>query len=1491
MLPFATPFLASRWPRTTLTGAAGAVAILALLGTLTGSTGLATFGSGLVPMSPIIVGLLLLLVGALLLREVRPESRQLRRLAILLAMTVAWLCLGLLAGHATGDPWLERVLVLGRPQVQYTSVLTVIALLGAALSALVRWWPLAPTWRDRQGAALLALATLVISSAVLISYLAGAPLLYGSDRIPMALPSALCSWLLGCSLWLAAGSDTWPLAALARTIEKRRGLAAGFSLQVTSIFLVAVVLVIAGGSLFLRVQIQRTQTSVQRDLLTVADFKAHQIATWWGERQGDAAGVLHARLIQNQLRMYLKGPESPTSAADVRAWMEELQKDQYHRVVLFDGQGRLRLSAQSAGTAPEEPMDPAEIQAALRSREVVVRDLHQNPERDDIYLSLWVPIGARAGGRAEGVLLLMLDPRAFLFPLLQNWPTASPSAETLLVRREGSDILYLNELRHRSGTAMRLRLPMASDPKTPSIRSTVGRGGLVEGLDYRGVRVLAVLRRIPDTNWSVVAKVDSAEVYGPLRRMVWTTGLALLGLLGLFGAGLMLFLWHHDKDMLRRQLHLSERFETLMNEANDIILVLDGEGHVREANARAVEQYGYALEELHGMGIAELRAPGCRGEAKGVFEQVKVAGSGRFETIHCRKDGGTFPVEVSTRALTLAGEQRVISFVHDITERRAQEHELQRMTRLYAALSQVNQAIVKSTTRQELFDKVCEVLVEFGSFSVAWIGWNDSQSHLVTAIARYGDTTDYLDRIRVESGDSTLAQGPTGTAIREGCPCVVNAFHTTPGTEAWRDAAAASGFQASAAFPIRLGGEVVGALTVHAKERDFFGAHEVELLVEAAGDLSFGLDHLAGEARRSEAEAALIETERFLMEAQSAGEIGTFTWLIPEDRWQGSPYLDQIFGVGPEQPRNLSGWLAIVAPDFRAKLESYVAGIIEAHEPFDLDYPIVRVADGAFRWVHGRGDIRRDADDQPTAMVGTIQDITERKQTERTLTTIRMAVEQSPVSILITDAQGNIEYVNPAFTEVTGYTAAEALGQNPRILKSPNTAAEQYQDMWETLVRGDVWKGQLENRKKDGSLFYERATMAPVWDEDGVVTHYVALKEDITQARQEKAERRALEAQLHQSQKLESLGSLAGGVAHDMNNVLGAILVLASTLREAEDPAAPAVKKLDTIVNACLRGRGVVKGLLYFARKDLEEEGPIDLNALVQEMSQLLSYTTLKRVELRMELAPGLSLVRGDAGALSHALMNLCVNAMDAMPKGGILHIQTAATTEGGVELRVKDTGEGMAPDVLAKAMEPFFTTKPVGKGTGLGLAMVYGTMVAHNGTFGLRSQLGVGTEAILGFPASRAEAAVAVAALIPSVAKAPQPSLGILLVDDDELIRESVGPMLEMLGHKVTTAAGGAEALRLLEGGLPLDLVILDMNMPGMNGAEALPLVLQLRPALHVLMASGYSDHDIAPLLEGRPRVASIRKPFSLKEVQAKLAELGIPMGSSDPSWNPGDS
>ena len=385
------------------------------------------------------------------------------------------------------------------------------------------------------------------------------------------------------------------------------------------------------------------------------------------------------------------------------------------------------------------------------------------------------------------------------------------------------------------------------------------------------------------------------------------------------------------------------------------------------------------------MNVRNLRMPDVQAEAQVMINQVKASGSGRFETIHRRKDGSTFPVEVSSRALSLEGVVRLISFTRDITERRAQEREILRMTQLYAALSQVNQAIVWSPTREALFDKICEALVEFGQCRMAWIGLNDPASHRVAVAARYGDAHGMLDRNSVRTDDSEEGRGAVGTAIRQGRPCLVKDYLGAPESAPWRDELAAAGLVSIAVFPIREAGEVCGALVVYAAEKDFFGQQEAALLEEAALDISFALDHLAGEERRLQAEAALRESERFLRDAEEAGGIGTYVWDISRDVWKSSAYLDQILGIDETHPHDLQGWLDLVAPAFRKQFQAYVAGIIERRERFDLRYPIVRKADGATRWVRGAGELQWDEGGRPLALMGVIRDITEQRQAEAAL--------------------------------------------------------------------------------------------------------------------------------------------------------------------------------------------------------------------------------------------------------------------------------------------------------------------------------------------------------------------------------------------------------------------------------------------------------------------------------------------------------------------------
>ena len=1462
---------------------AGAVALLALAGHGLGHTGLAALGQGLWPLPPLGALLWLLLSGAVMLSTYMSARPGACRLALLLALGAALVLILAWVGASVGSVWHA----LRLPPTQRLSPATTLAGLGSLLAILLRWGRPDAAWRNRQAGALFALVPLVLGMVVLIGYAAGVPLLYVAQRIPMSLPSGLAATCVGAALSLAMGKEVWPLALFAGSPEPGTGADLLPSVRrPMAVLLVSTALLLVGVNLVLKRQFLEAREQAQTQLRVIADLKAAQISRWYGERLGNAERLAHGELVANQLRRYLARPDEALREGEVRTWMEQLQRGTYAAVVLFDAQGRIRLTAPADGRFTPGSYDQTELQQALHAKDERVSDLHRDAGQRDSHLCLWIPLGAGrlADGCAEGVLLLVLDPHQFLYPLLQSWPTPSASAETTLVRRDGDAVLFLSELRHRAGAALDLRIPLGQDPNLPAAQAVLGQAGVVASRDYRQVPVLAAFGPVPGTPWSMVAKVDEAEIYGPIRQRVWALGIGLFVLLSLAALGIGLVVRQRELASTRAQLVLSRRYEWMLREANDIILLLDAEGRILEANAQAAAHYGYTEAELRGMRVVDLRAPGTQGEWEELFDKVLRLGSLRFESLHVRRDGSTFPVEVSAGTLQIGDRLYVNSFVRDITERRTHERDLQRMTQLYSALSQVNQAIVWSPTQPALLAKICEVLVEFGRFDMAWIGWNDPLTHQVSVAASHGDCHGYLDRIRVESGDSILAQGPVGTAIREACPCVINDFLTAAGTKPWREAAAAAGFGSTAAFPIRRGGEVVGALAVYAGEADFFGTHEAALLIEAAMDISFAMDHLAGETRRQEAEAALIESEQQLREAQEAGGIGTYTWNIAEDRWKSSAQLDRIFGIDATHPRNLAGWIAVVAPHFREQLQAYVAGIMSRHEPFDLDYPIVRLADQAPRWVHGQGTLSWDAEGNPLALKGVIQDITDRKRAEAQYQKASVVLEQSPLAVLITDLRGTIEYVNPAFTAITGYSAEEAIGQNPRLLKSPSALPEQYRQLWETLTRGEVWVGIFENRRKDGVLFQERATIAPIRDRAGAITGYVGMKEDTTRLKKDREERRSLEAQLQQSQKLESLGSLAGGVAHDMNNVLGAILGLASTLREQADPATASARNLDTIVSACMRGRGVVKGLLYFAQKDLQEEQLIDLNGLIEELKQLLGHSMRQRIQLGLDLQKGLGLVRADGGALSHAIMNLCVNAMDAMPAGGVMHLQTSTSAEGGLELRVRDTGEGMAPEVLAKAMEPFFTTKPQGKGTGLGLAMVYGTMKAHDGRFELLSQPGHGTEAILHFPASRVVPRASTPGEVTAATPVPTSALRILMVDDDELIRESVAPMLEMLGHTVATAASGLHALRLLESPLPVDLVILDMNMPGMGGAEVLPRILELRPGMPVILSTGYSDHEIAPLLAEYPGVSGLRKPFSMKEIKERIAAQGLrPMAGQD--------
>ncbi len=517
-------------------------------------------------------------------------------------------------------------------------------------------------------------------------------------------------------------------------------------------------------------------------------------------------------------------------------------------------------------------------------------------------------------------------------------------------------------------------------------------------------------------------------------------------------------------------------------------------------------------------------------------------------------------------------------------------------------------------------------------------------------------------------------------------------------------------------------------------------------------------------------------------------------------------------------------------------------------------------------------------------MIGINTDITERKQAEETQKESNarfIAWFNLPIiGICITSLTKGWLEVNDHLCFMLGYGRAELLNLTWADLTHPEDLIADLAQF--ESVRSDESEGySLEKRflRKDGGVLHSHLSVRCVRRADRSIDYFVALIQDMTDRKQAEEERAKLHVQLQQSQKMESLGTLAGGVAHDMNNVLGAILGLASAHIGTQPYGSPLHKALDTICKATERGGKMVKSLLGFARQSLAENNKLDMNAILREQVALLERTTLAKVRLFVDLEADLRPILGDASALTHAFMNLCVNAVDAMQENGTLTLQTRNVDNDWIEVVVEDNGMGMPKEVLEKALDPFFTTKGIGKGTGLGLSMVFSTVKAHMGQMSIESEQGKGTRVMLRFPACEQETPVQAAApVVVEATQAPQKTMKVLLVDDDDLIQSSIQAILEVLGHTaVTTAQSGEEALAMLEAALEVDLVILDMNMPGLGGIGTLPRLRALRPEVPVLLATGRVDQTALTLASAHPGVTLLSKPFGLRELQKQIESLGL--------------
>jgi PAS domain S-box-containing protein len=648
--------------------------------------------------------------------------------------------------------------------------------------------------------------------------------------------------------------------------------------------------------------------------------------------------------------------------------------------------------------------------------------------------------------------------------------------------------------------------------------------------------------------------------------------------------------------------------------------------------------------------------------------------------------------------------------------------------------------------------------------------------------------------------------------------------------------------------------------------------------------------------------------ERFRI-AQVAGGIGWFEWDLVTDAWEWTRHVAVLFGFDPETPRSLfADWQPAIFIDDVPKLRSALE-IASERGPYYVEFRVTH-PDGSVHWIAGRGEITKNATGQARRVAGVYYEISERKALEAQFLALNESLEArvadrarqlaataaqlaeterrfhllidgvTDYAIFMLDTAGNVISWNPGAERIKGYSSAEILGhhfsrfytEDDRQKGLPRTALA-------TAERTGKYEAEGWRCRKDGTTFMANVVINAIRDASGRLLGFAKVTRDIT-------EKKAAEEQLRQAQKMEAVGQLTGGVAHDFNNLLTVIMGSLENLDRILPPAPSTQRIITAALRAASRAAMLTHRLLAFSRRQPLTPEVLSANKLVAGISELLRRTLGESILIETVLAGGLWPTLADGNQLENALINLAINARDAMPEGGKLTIETANThldeayariheeVEPGqyVGIFVTDTGVGMARETVAHAFEPFFTTKEIGQGTGLGLSQVYGFIKQSGGHVKIYSEVGEGTTVKLYLPRHRGAENV-----IDERPEAYQLPRGrselVLVVEDDPDVRDYTAEMVGDLGYSVLSAPDGASALRLLDSHRQVSLLFTDVGLPGgMNGRELAEQALRRQPRLKVLYTTGYARNAIVNQGRLDPAVEVVFKPFTYSDLATKI-------------------
>lgn len=913
------------------------------------------------------------------------------------------------------------------------------------------------------------------------------------------------------------------------------------------------------GVMVVRTETPRIEQAAFANLEAIADLKAAQVARWLDKRNADGDAIMAAPGLADAVAALQQRGASAELRDEVRSRLMGIIAGQgYESAALLDPGGRML-------TEIGMPLSLHDVPGLVRKALAGGRPRIASGARDaqtGLQFGLVVPLYRYESGRPldVGAVVLHGTPDQFSFPSVEQWPIASHSGEVVLYRRAGDSVAFLippQAIAAASTASPRAGELYVSKPDTERPARWVGKG-----FDQRGVTALAAFRPIAGTDWVLAAKIGRDEIIAPSRDLAFWVGLVALVAIGVVGAIAVMF-WHQR--LRTHRLELQAQSARLMQQFYDLpfigIAVTSPETKLWvKCNDRFSEILGYPREELVNLSWRDLTHPDDMAVTEMENDRVYRGESDGFvlNKRFIRKDGATVFACVDVRCIRRADGSPEIMLVslQDISERKAAEDRIARLTRTYAALSECNQLIVRGTAEDELFPGICRVAVECGGMGLAWIGLIEPSSRMIRLVASYGEGASWLEGIEISCDERMpTGRGLAGTAVRERQPVWTNDFANDPRTAPWHELGGKAGWKASCSLPLERDGEVVGVFALYSSVAGAFDDEQRRLLSEMATDIGFALNNHSRERARRDAEtrldrlthmyAALSESNQAIVRCGSEEELfpqicrfavqyggmrmawvgrldGDTGWVRPV-AWYGegveyleevpvsiderSPYCSGAMGVAIR-----SGELSVVddylndprtAPWRERSIEAGWGGA--AAVPLlcrgEIVGGLAMLAGEANAFDAGIRKLLSEMAMDISFALDLFAKEAERHRMEQQLRLTAKVFEQGGEGIMITDADSSIVMVNRAFEEITGYAQEEVIGRNPSLLASGRHDREFFRAMWESINSGGFWQGEVWNRRKDGDVYPEYLSISRAVDAAGRVTHYIGTFNDISESK------------------------------------------------------------------------------------------------------------------------------------------------------------------------------------------------------------------------------------------------------------------------------------------------------------------------------------------------------------------------------------------------------